>query len=232
MLKALLNTVQNKGSLVPALLGNGSSLFKTEIQAEEHNRPLTGQVVQTEDPAISKDDKNAAESTKSDNRASFSENGDLAQNTATANSRIAYCDCEDKSEEEPPEEETAQVPYRPTATDRRQAKKLWQQFQRASPSEVIVRRARKLYRLGENREEVEHRGSEFRGVSKNGGKWQAFIRYNKRKTYLGSFRNPLKAARLYDIFSLLNRGLKVSGPVLKSRLKQTSTTLRQASRNS
>ena len=43
-----------------------------------------------------------------------------------------------------------------------------------------------------------HRGSKFRGVSRNGGKWQVLIMINRQKTYFGNYDTEEEAARAYD----------------------------------
>ena len=43
-----------------------------------------------------------------------------------------------------------------------------------------------------------HRGSRFRGVSRNGGKWQVLIMINRQKTYVGNYDTEEEAARAYD----------------------------------
>ena len=54
------------------------------------------------------------------------------------------------------------------------------------------------------------RGSVFRGVSRNGTKWQVLIEVRKAKRYLGQFRSEELAARQYDKYAVLLRGLKVN----------------------
>lgn len=51
-----------------------------------------------------------------------------------------------------------------------------------------------------NRSAATKARSRFKGVThhKNGGGWQAEIRANRRKYYLGFFKNELDAARAYD----------------------------------
>lgn len=43
-----------------------------------------------------------------------------------------------------------------------------------------------------------HRGSKYRGVSRNGGKWQVLIMINRQKTYVGNYDTEEEAARAYD----------------------------------
>ncbi len=50
-----------------------------------------------------------------------------------------------------------------------------------------------------------HRSSTFRGVSKNGKKWQVIIMINGKKCYIGSFSNEKDAAKAYDIAAIQNR---------------------------
>ena len=52
------------------------------------------------------------------------------------------------------------------------------------------------------------RGSRFRGVSRNGNQWQVLIMVNKSKSYVGSYSSESLAARIYDIVSLKNHGIK------------------------
>lgn len=52
------------------------------------------------------------------------------------------------------------------------------------------------------------RSSRYRGVSKNGNKWQVIISSKYNKGYIGSFETQEKAARVYDIISIKNKGIK------------------------
>ena len=52
------------------------------------------------------------------------------------------------------------------------------------------------------------RKSLYRGVSKNGKKWQTIISYKYCKGYIGSYPTQDLAARVNDIFSIKNRGIK------------------------
>ena len=50
--------------------------------------------------------------------------------------------------------------------------------------------------------------SKFRGVSRNGNKWQILIAINNKKYYLGSYPSEELAARVYDIHAIKMRGIK------------------------
>ena len=52
------------------------------------------------------------------------------------------------------------------------------------------------------------RGSRYRGVSKNGKKWQVQLLGNLRKRYIGSISSEECAARIYDHYAIINHGLK------------------------
>eukprot|EP00347_Sterkiella_histriomuscorum_P007175 403349972 len=52
------------------------------------------------------------------------------------------------------------------------------------------------------------RGSKFRGVSKNGKKWQVMIVKGIAKKYLGAISNELRAAKLYDKYAMIIQGLQ------------------------
>lgn len=52
------------------------------------------------------------------------------------------------------------------------------------------------------------RSSKYRGVSKNGSKWQALIMINHRKCFLGNYLSEDLAARIYDIQAIKNWGIK------------------------
>ena len=50
--------------------------------------------------------------------------------------------------------------------------------------------------------------SKYRGVSKNGNKWQVLMQINNKQRYIGSYLSEELAARVYDILSIKNRGIK------------------------
>ena len=52
------------------------------------------------------------------------------------------------------------------------------------------------------------RGSTYRGVSRNGQKWQVQLLGNLKKHYIGSICKETKAARIYDAYAILAHGLK------------------------
>ena len=52
------------------------------------------------------------------------------------------------------------------------------------------------------------KNSKYRGVSKNGKKYQVFIRNNNINYYLGTFKSEKSAALIYDYFALLLHGRK------------------------
>lgn len=52
------------------------------------------------------------------------------------------------------------------------------------------------------------RGSKYRGVSKNGNKWQVLVMGNQRKSYSGSIKDEITAAYIYDKLAIKNLGLR------------------------
>ena len=52
------------------------------------------------------------------------------------------------------------------------------------------------------------RGSRYRGVSKNGNKWQVLVMGNQKKQYSGSIKDEMTAAKMYDKFAIKNLGLR------------------------
>ena len=60
----------------------------------------------------------------------------------------------------------------------------------------------------ENNKKRGQRGSKYRGVSKNGNQWQVLIMINKKKRYIGNYKNEEEAASSYDIVAIQNHGNK------------------------
>ena len=52
------------------------------------------------------------------------------------------------------------------------------------------------------------RRSIYRGVSKNGNNWQVIVYSKNNKGYIGVFKTQEIAARIYDIVSIKNNGIK------------------------
>jgi len=51
------------------------------------------------------------------------------------------------------------------------------------------------------------RGSKFRGISRNGRKWQVQSLGHYSKRYIGSIGSELQAAKIYDVNSIISGGL-------------------------
>ena len=58
--------------------------------------------------------------------------------------------------------------------------------------------------------ENKNRRSIYRGVSKNGNKWQAIVYSKYLNGYIGVYPTQELAARVYDIYSIKNKGLKAN----------------------
>ena len=54
------------------------------------------------------------------------------------------------------------------------------------------------------------RGSKYRGVSKNGTKWQISVVSGQLKKYIGAIEDQEAAGTLYDKYAIILHGLKVS----------------------
>ena len=65
---------------------------------------------------------------------------------------------------------------------------------------------KKKYKI--NLDSKSNRKSIYRGVSKNGKKFQTILSYKYHKNYVGVYSSAETAARVYDIISLKNRGIK------------------------
>ena len=50
--------------------------------------------------------------------------------------------------------------------------------------------------------------SRYIGVTKNKKKWQVYIRFNNKNTYLGTYSSEKTAAKIYDIMSIKKKGTK------------------------
>lgn len=55
-----------------------------------------------------------------------------------------------------------------------------------------------------------HRGSRFRGVSRNGEKYQIMVVKGALKKYIGAIDNEDVAGLLYDKYAIMIQGLQVS----------------------
>ena len=84
------------------------------------------------------------------------------------------------------------------------------QFRECKEEEGLVVAPKKKTRLQSKLNVKDHRGSRFRGVSKNGSKWQALLMIHHKKRYLGSFKTDEEAATQYDRYAFLQHGLKVT----------------------
>jgi len=82
-------------------------------------------------------------------------------------------------------------------------------YMRTRKSNKNIIQKKRAYKINKkNMFKVITKISRYRGVSKNKSKWQAYIRINKKNTYLGSYKNEKIAAQIYDIMSLNKKGLK------------------------
>ena len=52
------------------------------------------------------------------------------------------------------------------------------------------------------------RSSKYRGVSRNGNKWQVLIMINRKKTYIGNYDSEEDAAKAYDQYAIKYHGDK------------------------
>lgn len=70
------------------------------------------------------------------------------------------------------------------------------------------------------------RGSRFRGVSKNGSKWQVMIVRGEIKKYIGAIESEEIAARFYDKYALIIQGFEVRNDKnVTSIMRQLNFTL-------
>lgn len=68
---------------------------------------------------------------------------------------------------------------------------------RMSPDEQVIKSTDKK-QTRNNKDASQYRGSQFRGVSINGDKWQVFVIIKNKKYYAGQMKTEKEAARLYD----------------------------------
>mmetsp|Transcript_29147 Transcript_29147/g.25784 ORF Transcript_29147/g.25784 Transcript_29147/m.25784 type:complete len:96 (-) Transcript_29147:63-350(-) len=82
------------------------------------------------------------------------------------------------------------------------------QLNNFSEEEVVIMSKPKKIEKGVFIQHPDFRGSRYRGVSKNKGKWQMTFTLKKKRTYKGGFRTEIDAARQYDRISIKNFGLQ------------------------
>ncbi len=63
-------------------------------------------------------------------------------------------------------------------------------------------------KIKKNTKEKKYRNSLYRGVTKNGKKWQTIVSYKKNMQYYGVYPTEEIAARVYDIISIKNKGIR------------------------
>jgi len=69
--------------------------------------------------------------------------------------------------------------------------------------------SRSIKKFGKNNFIIrKNRSSKYRGVSRNGNKWQVLIMINNKNCYLGNYSSEDLAARVYDFQAIKSRGLK------------------------
>lgn len=64
--------------------------------------------------------------------------------------------------------------------------------------------------------------SKYRGVSKNGNKWQVLIQINKKQSYIGSYLSEEFAARVYDVLAIKNRGIKAKTNFIYNNIQKNN----------
>ena len=72
-------------------------------------------------------------------------------------------------------------------------------------NKCFIKQKKKKTEIKEGRNK---RKSIYRGVSKNGKKWQTIIYCGNYKGYIGIYPTEELAARVYDIISIKNQGIK------------------------
>jgi hypothetical protein len=102
------------------------------------------------------------------------------------------------------------------------------QKNKSNPSLIIIKTTPKS--ISQFKQEFiddkqKYRGTNFRGVSRNGRcNWQILTMLDGDKVYLGTVDNLLKAAILYDIFSIQMKGTKAKTNFLYT-IKEVTTIL-------
>ena len=71
-----------------------------------------------------------------------------------------------------------------------------------NPSQIVIKKKPRRRGL------ESQRGSKYRGVSKNGKKWQVQVQLNQRKKYKGQIKTERLAARVYDKRAIFAYGIK------------------------
>ena len=80
----------------------------------------------------------------------------------------------------------------------------------SNPMEQLFKSTQPKRKLKEKSMKTKSRGSRFRGVSKNGSKFQVFIMIHKKKRFIGVFEDEEVAAKVYDKLAIIFHGHKVS----------------------
>ena len=80
----------------------------------------------------------------------------------------------------------------------------------SSPYEQVFKSTQPKRKAKEQSRTSKSRGSRFRGVSKNGSKFQVFIMIHKNKRFIGVFEDEEVAARVYDKLAIIFHGHKVT----------------------
>jgi len=75
-----------------------------------------------------------------------------------------------------------------------------------TPEKILINKKQKSLFL----QMRSQRGSQYRGVSRNGLKWQVMIVKGDLRKYIGAIQTQEQAARYYDKYSIIMQGLQVS----------------------
>lgn len=87
--------------------------------------------------------------------------------------------------------------------------KLNEQIKIKKNNKIVFMNKSLIKKKTKKREYIEkNRKSIYRGVTKNGKKWQTIISYKKNKRYYGIYPKEEIAAMVYDIISIKNKGIK------------------------